>query len=555
LVLSLAACSEDKKETSAPVRPVLWTTVVLQNPGATTFAGTIEPQLTANLGFQALGRIVSRDVNLGDIVVKGQKLAELDDVSADLALKIADSDLISARAQQTNALATAQRQESLLERKAVAESDVDTARQARDSADAAVLKAQANVDKAREQLGYTILTATFDGVVTDVSAEVGQTVSPGMVVLTIAEPNLRDAVVDVPDGLDEAFKPGAAFAVAMQANRTVSATGKVREVAPDADPTTRTRRIKIGLENPPVNMRLGTLITATLASTGSAAIYLPRSAILEKDGKVFATNHAWDEVAAIGRLTPPAAGWNYLEECAAAEQRGCVEAHDVQLGIERVLSGESEHFVKVYPCAFGGFHHWFQLSVSQAPADSGGTAIVVHTDITALQHDSLTGLANRQLIEPQLDLVIAEGARRKIVAGLMMIDLDLFKTVNDQSGHLAGDKVLIDVANRLRGCVRKTDLAARFGGDEFVVIFGPTAASSDVEAAAARIFAVLNVPYFLDGEALNVGASAGVALFPADSTTVEGLLEQADRAMYAAKRQGRGRLHKVDLIPVDNEPA
>lgn len=287
LVLSLAACSEDKKETSAPVRPVLWTTVVLQNPGATTFAGTIEPQLTANLGFQALGRIVSRDVNLGDIIVKGQKLAELDDVSADLALKIAESDLISARAQQTNALATAQRQESLLERKAVAESDVDTARQARDSADAAVLKAQANVDKAREQLSYTILTATFDGVVTDVSAEVGQTVSPGMAVLTIAEPNQRDAVVDVPDGLNEAFKPGAAFTVAMQADLTVSATGKVREVAPDADPTTRTRRIKIGLENPPANMRLGTLITATLASSTSAAIYLPKSAIIEKDGKSF----------------------------------------------------------------------------------------------------------------------------------------------------------------------------------------------------------------------------------------------------------------------------
>jgi RND family efflux transporter MFP subunit len=287
MIGGLAACSEEKKDVPPPVRPVMWTTVVPQNNASIVFAGTIEPQLTANLGFQALGRIVSRDANIGDRVVTGQKLASLDPISAELALKIAESDLISAQAQETNALTAAQRQESLLERNAVAQADVDIARQARDSAIASVLQAQANVDKAREQLGYTELKATFDGVVTAVSAEVGQTVSPGAAVLTIAEPNRRDAVVDVPDGLDEAFKLGTPFVVAMQANPSILAKGTVREVAPDADPITRTRRIKIGLDSAPVNMRLGTTITATLAASSKAAIYVPKSAVFEKDGKSF----------------------------------------------------------------------------------------------------------------------------------------------------------------------------------------------------------------------------------------------------------------------------
>lgn len=286
VIAALAACSE-KKEEAAPVRPVLWTTAAVQNNAATTFAGTIQPQLTTNLGFQALGLIVSREGQLGDRVVNGQKLASLDPVSAELAVKVAESSLISAQAAQTNAVATARRQETLIQTNAISKADLDIAVQARDSAIASVLQAQANVDKAKEQLSYTELHATFDGVITAVSAEVGQTVSPGTPVFTVAQPDLRDAVLDIPDSFDEAFHKDVQFVVAMQADPSVTARGKVREVAPDADPTTRTRRIKIGLDNPPVNMRLGTTITATMAGTASATIFLPATAILKKDGKTY----------------------------------------------------------------------------------------------------------------------------------------------------------------------------------------------------------------------------------------------------------------------------
>lgn len=269
-------------------------------------------------------------------------------------------------------------------------------------------------------------------------------------------------------------------------------------------------------------------------------------AILDPDGKIRATNRAWDKVAAKAGLEVPAGGWNYLNECIAAADRGCIEGRDVEAGIIRVIGRECEHFSKVYPCAFDGFHHWFQISASPVPAAHGGGAIVVHTDITGLQHDPLTGLANRQLLLPQLELAIEEAKRRNLVAGFMLIDLDLFKGVNDRSGHLAGDRVLVEVAGRLRGDIRSRDLAVRLGGDEFAVVLGPTAEADVMIGVARRMMAVLNEAYRLDGEPLAVGASAGLALSASHGETCERLMERADAAMYQAKRDGGGSLRVAD---------
>jgi diguanylate cyclase (GGDEF)-like protein len=270
-------------------------------------------------------------------------------------------------------------------------------------------------------------------------------------------------------------------------------------------------------------------------------------AIVRRDGTIAATNRAWNRVAARGGLRGTGSGWNYLPECAAAD-RGCAEAREIAQGIERVLSGELEQFVKVYPCAFDGLHHGFQLSVSPVTAEIGGGAVIMHADVTALQHDPLTKLANRALLEAQLDLVLSEAGRTGLIAALLLIDLDKFKPVNDRLGHLAGDRLLVEVAGRLRACVRAGDLAARLGGDEFVVVLGPTVRAEQAQAIAARIITALNEPYQLDGGWVMVGASAGLAFWPTDGRTGEELMASADRALYAAKAAGGCRCEPATTI-------
>ena len=137
----------------------------------------------------------------------------------------------------------------------------------------------------QEQLGYAQLQAEFDGVVVAVDAEVGQVVSPGQTVVTIARPDVREAVVDVPEDSDGSIQPGTQFDVALQVDPAIKATGRVREIAPQADQTTRTRRVRIALDNPPPTFRLGTTITATLTARIAPQIELPASALLERDGK------------------------------------------------------------------------------------------------------------------------------------------------------------------------------------------------------------------------------------------------------------------------------
>jgi diguanylate cyclase (GGDEF)-like protein len=271
-------------------------------------------------------------------------------------------------------------------------------------------------------------------------------------------------------------------------------------------------------------------------------------AIVNCDGTISATNRAWDRVAAKGGLRQPGGSWNYLDECSAAADRGCAEAGEIAQGIRRVLSGELEQFVKVYPCAFDGLHHWFQLSVSPVTAEIGGGAVIMHADVTALQHDPLTKLANRALLEAQLDLALSEAGRAGLIAALLLIDLDKFKPVNDQLGHLAGDRLLVEVAGRLRACVRAGDLAARLGGDEFVVVLGPTVRAEQAQAITARIITALNEPYRLDGGWVMVGASAGLAFWPTDGRTGEELMASADRALYAAKAAGGCRCEPATTI-------
>jgi len=284
LLAPLAGCGKAPEAPEKP-RPAL---TMIATPTATldmALTGTVQPQVQTQMGFRVLGRIIARPVNAGDRIEAGQTLAAIDPLALELAARAATAALASARAQYDNAVTTEARQKELLARKTASQATFDAAEEARSSAQATVAQAQANLVKAQEQLGYAVLKADYAGVVTATNAEVGQTVSAGQAVVTVAEPTRRDAVVDAPIALADALHRGARFNVFLQLDPSLRASGMVREVAPDADPATRSRRIKIDLDNPPEAFRLGATVTARLAAAVDEAIRLPASALLERDGR------------------------------------------------------------------------------------------------------------------------------------------------------------------------------------------------------------------------------------------------------------------------------
>ena len=284
--LALSACKPAEKAEAPPVRPVLYTVVKpIETVRFGPFSGTVEPRYQSQLGFQIGGRVVARDVTVGDIVRKGQRLAALDTVVPRFALTRAEADVADARAQAENAVATEARTRRLMDGGNVTQAQLDGTVASRDTAQARLAQAQSSLEKARDQIGYTELVADFDGVVTQRSAEVGQDLTAGQTVVTVARPEVREAVVDIPDDLVGAMPKDGRFTVALQSAPEVTAVGTVREVAPFADTSTRTRRIRMSLEDPPPAFRLGATITVSLARKIAPRFVLPETAILSEDGR------------------------------------------------------------------------------------------------------------------------------------------------------------------------------------------------------------------------------------------------------------------------------
>jgi membrane fusion protein, multidrug efflux system len=282
---ALTACQgEQEPEATAP-RPVLSLVAQMEPAVQLSLSGTVEARVETEFGFRILGRVVARNVQTGDLVKKGDVLAAIDPLALELAVKSAQSDLANSEAQLANAITTEQRQKTLFERQSGAKAAYETAQLELKTAEAAVAKAKANLGKATEQLGYAQLIAEFDGVVTSTSAEIGQVVSAGQAIATVARPEVRDAVIDVPEALGASLQAGAPFEVALQLDPTLRAKAVVREIAPQADAITRTYRTKLTLIDPPDVMRLGSVITATSSNGTAPAIRLPASAIRTEDNK------------------------------------------------------------------------------------------------------------------------------------------------------------------------------------------------------------------------------------------------------------------------------
>ena len=156
-------------------------------------------------------------------------------------------------------------------------------------------------------------------------------------------------------------------------------------------------------------------------------------------------------------------------------------------------------------------------------------------------NDVLTGLPNRRLFSDRLSQTLALAARDGRMIALLYIDLDGFKLVNDSLGHRVGDSLLVQVATRLQARVRRSDTLARLGGDEFTVILASIHSKEDAAPTAKSLLDVLTPPFFVDGHQLTIGASIGISVFPENGKDADELMQQADSAMYAAKRDGKNR--------------
>ena len=195
------------------------------------------------------------------------------------------------------------------------------------------------------------------------------------------------------------------------------------------------------------------------------------------------------------------------------------------------------------------------VSVAPVSSDSGPGVdryVFVFTDLSEKKkqerqvehlayYDQLTGLPNRRLFDDRLRIRLSSARRHGKKLALMLLDLDNFKTINDQMGHQAGDQVLCEVANRLRATLRAEDTVARLGGDEFVVILPAVERIQDVASVADKLIEALAEPMEVAGNQIHMYASIGIVFYPDDSEDTSELLQYADLSMYSAKQAGKNR--------------
>jgi membrane fusion protein, multidrug efflux system len=280
VAIGLASCKPDTKAQAPEARPVRVVTVERGAAGETvSLTGQVEAETEVGLSFRVGGRMIQRSVNVGDRVKAGQVVARLETEPADNALRSARANLAAATSLLTKTRNDFNRQDELLRGGWTTRVRHDQAQHAMQAAQAQVDSGRAQVAAAEDNLSYANLVADAPGHVTAVGAEPGEVVAAGRMIVRLAREGGRDAVFDVPARVIQGAPYDPVVNVVLVSDPSVRATGRVREVAPQADPVTRTFRVRVGLDNPPSAMRLGSTVTGTITQEGAAAIAIPASAL------------------------------------------------------------------------------------------------------------------------------------------------------------------------------------------------------------------------------------------------------------------------------------
>jgi RND family efflux transporter MFP subunit len=262
--------------------------VIVERPnvGETiSLTGQVRAKNQVNLGFRLDGRIVERLVNLGDVVKAGQVVARLDPQDEQNSLRTAQANVASAEATLTNARINFWRQQELVKTGSTPRALFDDAQRTLLTTQAQLDSAQAQLHTAQDQLSYTVLSADAAGAVTATGAEPGEVVRAGQMIMQVAYEGARDAVFDVPEQIIRTGPRDPLIEIALTNDPRVRATGRLREVAPQADTATRTFQVKVGIIDPPDAMRLGSTVTGSIKLTAPAGIQIPASALTQLNGQ------------------------------------------------------------------------------------------------------------------------------------------------------------------------------------------------------------------------------------------------------------------------------
>ncbi len=276
-----------------------------------------------------------------------------------------------------------------------------------------------------------------------------------------------------------------------------------------------------------------------------------RLLLIDERGVIVHANQAWFD--AIDRwnlnVVEYRLGSDYLAACRSGWNGRCPE---MQIHGERVtalLRGVREQPEVIYRWVQEGDERWYCASTVPFDSSPGEGTLILHRDVTlAVRHeeqlsrkaffDTLTGLPNFALFSDRLNHAITQSARSGNPLAIMFIDVDDFKLINDSYGHVAGNRVLREIAQRLSGCLREGDTVGRLGGDEFGVVLPGIGDQTAVEIVAEKMQESLSAPFLASGDRdLRVTASIGIALCPRDGNSVEILLQSADQQMYHTKRE------------------
>jgi len=283
-LFAFAACSEDKQAKAPDPRPVR-TVVALTRPAGETvvLTGRVAAEDEAAAAFRLGGRLIERTVNVGDAVKPGQLLAKLDPQNEVTELRAAQASLAAAQAQLNQARPAYQRQRTLLSQGHTPRAQYDLAMQALENAQAQVDAAEAQVQIAAQRVSWTMLTSDVEGVVTARGAEPGEVVQAGRMIVQIARKDGRDAVFDVPAQVLRAAPTEPEVTVRLTEDPSVMAKGRVRQVAPQADPVTRTFEVKVALIDPPPDFRLGSTVSGRVQLGSAPVITIPASALTRQN--------------------------------------------------------------------------------------------------------------------------------------------------------------------------------------------------------------------------------------------------------------------------------
>jgi RND family efflux transporter MFP subunit len=286
--LLLGACGGKTEAPEPEIRPVRSVVVTSGATGASaTYTAEIRSRYETDLGFQATGKIIARPVDAGTVVKRNDVLARLDEQDLRLGVEAAQSAVNAAQAAYDRARSDEARFRDLLERGLTTRSNLLAQQTATKTSQSQLDQAKSELQLRRQQLGYAVLRADRDGVVTKVYEEVGAVVAAGQRVAAVAQPSELEAVFDVAENQLDVVRNALVMEIRVLSAPDRAFTGRVREISPSADPATRTYRVRCSISGAPASIRLGMTVSVAVrgASVAGRVVSVPATSIFQKDGK------------------------------------------------------------------------------------------------------------------------------------------------------------------------------------------------------------------------------------------------------------------------------